>query len=222
MLNQATVQTQFEVQTGQKPRLRGIPHVVGAAVALPGAIVMGLHARAGDLFYESIIYGIGLVMLLGISALYHTPMWSVERRRFMRRLDHAMIYLFIGCSYTPLFSAMGNSTADTVLQVAWLLSGLGVVQTIFWPDAPRFLRTSLYVSVSWIAALFAVDLYVLLGPSGFGLLALGGLAYTVGAVCYAKRWPNPYPGIFCYHEVFHVLVVVAAASHYAAIWPVVT
>lgn len=201
---------------GVKPLLRGWFHQVGFLVALlAGGILIGA-APAGREWVAAIYVG-SLVTLLGTSALYHRPMWSARARARMRRLDHAAIFLLIAGTYTPICLLALGDKGQNVLIAAWVGAGLGMAQALLGLKVPRFILPMLYVGLGWLVAIALPDLLARTGPSALILIGLGGLAYTVGAVIYGFRWPNPKPAVFGYHEVFHLLVIAAAVCHFAAV-----
>jgi hemolysin III len=200
-----------------KPRLRGVVHLVAAIAAVPAMVVLFVHAHTGA-GGGAAVYGASLISLLTISAVYHTPFWAPEIRAVLRRVDHAMIYFLIAGSYTPLCLALGGTAANVLLPIVWIGAVLGVLKSIFWVKAPRFLTAAIYVVLGWSAAPYFSDFSTILGPAVMWLLATGGIIYTLGALIYARKRPNPVPRVFGYHEVFHLMVVVAAGCHYAAVW----
>ena len=159
-----------------------------------------------------------LVLLFAVSGFYHTPNWPPELRMKLRRLDRSMIYLFMAGGFTPYFMVIQAEHSEWVLPVVWTGAALGTVKSCFFPHAPRALTASLYVLLGLVAAPFMPAMFRQLGQAPVILVALGGLAYGVGALCYARKTPNPYPGTFGYHEVFHLCVIVGAACHYAGAW----
>ena len=165
------------------------------------------------------VYAISLVALFGVSALYHRINWrSVTRRDWMRRLDHSMIFVLIAGSYTPFaVLVLHGSLAFAVLVAAWAGALAGVVFNLVWRNAPAWLRSALYIGLGWIAVAAAPQLGAAIGLLGMTLVALGGVLYTMGAVVYAIKRPDPIPAVFGYHELFHVLVIAAAALQYAVI-----
>jgi hemolysin III len=166
------------------------------------------------------VYGVTVLGLFGVSALYHRRWWvSLRVRAWMKRLDHSMIFLFIAGTYTPFsLLAMPRSTGYVVLSVVWGGALLGVALKMLWPHAPRWLGTPIYIALGWVAVFVLPELLAHAGVVSFVLLLVGGAFYTLGAVFYATRWPNPWPAVFGHHEFFHAATVLAAASHYAAIW----
>ena len=165
------------------------------------------------------VYAISLVALFGVSALYHRINWrSVTRRDWMRRLDHSMIFVLIAGSYTPFaVLVLHGSLALAILVAAWAGALVGVAFNLVWRNAPTWLRSALYVGLGWIAVAAAPQLGAAIGILGMTLVALGGVLYTMGAVVYAIKRPDPVPAVFGYHELFHVLVIAAAALQYAVI-----
>jgi hemolysin III len=165
------------------------------------------------------VYAISLVALFGVSALYHRINWrSVTGRDWMRRLDHSMIFVLIAGSYTPFaVLVLHGSLGLTILVAAWAGALLGVAFNLVWRNAPTWLRAALYVGLGWIAVAAAPQLGARIGLVGVTLVALGGVLYTMGAVVYARKRPDPAPTVFGYHEVFHLLVIAAAAVQYAVI-----
>ena len=206
-----------------KPAFRGIPDVVATLVALPAVAYLLLHARAGILTTAGLVYGLCLIGLFTVSACYHTFMWPVRVRAVWRRIDHSMVYMLIAGTYTPVcLGALEPGLGRPFLAVVWVVAVLGFLKSFFWETSPRWLNTSIYLVMGWMLLPIVPALYRGIGPSNFALLGLGGVIYSVGAVVYARRWPNPDPKIFGYHEVFHVFVVVAAACHYAIVWNILT
>ncbi len=164
------------------------------------------------------VYVAGLVALFSISALYHKPSWSTPARLRLRRLDHATIFVFIAATYTPVcLLALGNGTGHQMLTAVWVAAGTGVLKSVFWPGAPRLLSACLYIAMGWIVITGFSSLPAALGGVNLALLGAGGLLYTLGALFYAFKWPEPCPRVFGYHEVFHAMVIAAAACHFVVI-----
>ena len=165
------------------------------------------------------VYAITLVALFGVSALYHRIDWrSLTARRWMRRLDHSMIFMLIAGSYTPFaVLALHGPLALAILIAVWAAAMIGVVFNLFWTAGPNWVRAVLYIALGWIAVAALPQLAAAIGLVGLSLAFLGGALYTVGAVVYAVRRPNPVPAVFGYHEIFHILVIAAAALQYAVI-----
>ncbi|WP_209648048.1 PAQR family membrane homeostasis protein TrhA [Kibdelosporangium banguiense] len=166
------------------------------------------------------IYGATVLGLFGVSALYHRTWWESERTRaWMKRLDHSMIFIFIAGTYTPFsLLAMPRDTGIVVLSVVWGGALAGTALKLIWPHAPRWLGTPIYIALGWVAIFVLPDLLNHAGVAALTLILAGGLFYTVGAVFYATKWPNPWPGHFGHHEFFHAATILAAICHYIAIW----
>ena len=207
-----------------KPRLRGIPDVVASCFALPGVYLLTHVARPGTASVAATVYGVCLSLLFLVSAIYHTFMWPLSVRHILRRFDHSMVYVLIAGSYTPFCLTVidRDDGGYLLLAVVWTIAALGALKSFVWTSAPRALNTAIYLMMGWLIAPFAKTVYHAVGTEGFGLLMVGGLLYTVGALIYLRRWPNPSPKTFGYHEVFHVFVVAAGACHYVAIWNLLT
>lgn len=200
-----------------KPLLRGVSHEIAASLALAAWIVLAVLAPAGRGRAAANVYGASLFTLFLVSALYHRPNWRARARAFMRRLDHSAIFLLVAGTYTPLCLLLPRSTGLALLAVVWGGAALGVVQSILWVHAPKPLVAALYVALGWAVLPVLPALRAVLGTSALALLAGGGVAYTAGAVVYAARRPDPFPRVFGYHEVFHALVIAAAACHFAVV-----
>lgn len=183
-------------------------------IALAAATVSAKAALATS------IYGLTVLGLFGVSAVYHRVTWKSNRvRTWMKRLDHSMIFVFIAGTYTPFaLLAMNPDTGRVVLLVVWIGALLGVTMKLAWPHAPRWVGVPIYIALGWVAVFVLPELLHHAGVAALVLLLVGGVLYTVGAVFYATRWPNPWPGVFGFHEFFHAATVVAAICHYIAIW----
>lgn len=206
-----------------KPRMRGWLHLWSFAVSIAAvAALISLAASlvGGGAALATAVYGTTTLGLFGISAVYHRHTWRTTRGRVaMRRIDHSMIFLFIAGTYTPIAAlAMHPDTARWVLIVVWVGALAGVALKVVWPHAPSWLAVPVYIALGWVAVFVLPDLLAHGGVAALVLLLAGGLAYTVGGVFYATRWPDPWPTTFGYHEFFHAATVVAAICHHVAIW----
>jgi hemolysin III len=202
----------------EKPRLRGVFHQWAFFVSLGAGTALVLLADSSKATIAAAIYAFSLSALLGVSALYHRVTWRPAARRWMRRLDHTMIFVLIAGTYTPFaLLVLHGDLARIVLIAVWAMAGAGVVLNLIWWNAPKRVTAAVYISTGWIAVLAFPQLWSGLGPIGFGLIVLGGILYTAGAVVYARRRPDPKPAVFGYHEIFHLLVIAAAACQFAAI-----
>jgi hemolysin III len=201
-----------------KPRLRGVSHQYAFFVSLGCGVGLILAASGGRARIAATIYAVAVSALLGTSALYHRLTWRPSARRWMRRLDHSMIFVLIAGTYTPVaLLALRGPLANTILIVLWAGALGGVVFKLAWIDAPKWLFAAVYVALGLVTAAVFGELPATIGWLGVAGLAGGGLLYLVGAVVYASGRPNPFPKVFGYHEIFHALVIAAAALHYAVI-----
>jgi hemolysin III len=201
-----------------KPRLRGVIHQYAFFVALVLGAALVVLAPDGRARLAAAIYAVSVAGLLGTSALYHRRDWTVRARMWMRRLDHSMIFVLIAGTYTPFALLVLHGTlARAILIVVWAGAVGGTILNLFWVRAPKAVTASVYIALGWVAVAAMPEMTREIGVLGVGLIALGGVLYTAGAVIYALRRPNPVPGVFGYHEVFHALVVAAAAAHFAAV-----
>ena len=205
-----------------KPRMRGVLHAYAFFAALGAGAMLVVAADGGDRRVAAAVYAFGLAGLLGTSALYHRVTWSSDRARmWMRRLDHSMIFVLIAATATPVALLVLDDPLRTVLlAVAWGGAGAGVLLAFLWPMRPKWLSSVLYVGVGWSGLMALPGLAAEHFPA-LVLIGAGGLMYSIGAVVYASSRPDPWPGTFGYHEVFHALVTAAAALHFVAVCLVV-
>jgi hemolysin III len=209
-----------------KPRARGWIHLCSAATATVGGLALvwvAGFASSPKAVLATLIYTITIVSMFGVSATYHRKHWhNPVALKWMKRLDHSAIFVFIAGSYTPFaLSAMPPHTGAEVLAIVWTGAAAGVALKMWWPSAPRWVGVPLYLVLGWVAICFAGSLLDGGGPIVVGLLVLGGVLYNVGAILYGLRWPNPWPHTFGYHEFFHAFTAAAAVCHYVAVWFVV-
>jgi hemolysin III len=201
-----------------KPMLRGVFHEYAFFVSLGCGVALVLAATNDKERLAASIYAVAVSALLGTSALYHRVTWRPSVRRWMRRLDHSMIFVLIAGTYTPVaLLALKGTLASTILIVLWIGALGGMVFKLLWIDAPKWVFATVYVLLGLVTAAIAGELPAAIGWLGAAGLAAGGLLYLIGAVVYASGKPNPWPKVFGYHEIFHVLVIAAAALHYAVI-----
>jgi hemolysin III len=208
-----------EVIAKVKPRLRGVFHEYAFPVAILAGILLVVLAPSGRARLAAGIYAFSLAALLGTSALYHRVDWKRPRARmWVRRLDHSMIFLLIAGTLTPFaLLILHGAFADAMLIAVWAGAAVGIVVELIWVQAPKWVSVAVYVGVGWIGAVAFPAIAIDAGIGAAVLIALGGVLYTTGAVIYARESPNPNPAVFGYHEIFHVLVLAAAAVHFAAI-----
>ncbi|MBK8458966.1 MAG: hemolysin III family protein [Micropruina sp.] len=204
--------------TSPKPLLRGWLHAAMTPLALVLGIVLVLlaHNDAGRI--GGAVWLAASVALFGTSALYHRGNWTGRREVLWRRLDHANIFIFIAASYTPLALLLLPPASYTVLLwLVWTVAVAGVFFQLVWINSPRWVHTLLYLLMGWAALGWIGDFWTNGGPLQFTLISLGGLIYTLGAIVYARRNPDPWPTTFGYHEIFHSATIIAALCHYTAI-----
>ena len=201
------------------PRLRGVTHEWAFFISLVAGAALIVAAPSGQSRIAMAIYAFSLSGLLGTSALYHRVNWRrPEIRKWMRRLDHSMIFLLIAGTVTPFaLLVMSGPLASALLIAVWAGAVAGIVVEVIWVDAPKWVSTIVYLAVGWIGLLGFPAIVVAAGVGAGALIAAGGVLYTAGAVVYARQRPDPNPAVFGYHEIFHVLVLAAAAAHFAAI-----
>jgi hemolysin III len=204
-----------------KPRMRGWLHTYAALISLfTGTALVAVAASLGrtNAGWSTSVYAATVSLLFGTSALYHRLGWSPRAHQLMKRLDHSMIFIFIAGTYTPFAAlTLPKTSSIAVLVVVWTGAVFGVALQTSWPDAPRGLSVPLYGGLGWVAV-FVVPELLHYGIATFTLVAVGGAVYSIGALAYAFRRPNPVPGTFGYHEVFHACTLIAATCHYVAIW----
>ena len=197
-----------------KPLLRGVSHQISFFCAIAATVLLVRFAAEGQKL-PPFIFGLSLVNLFGTSALYHRVDWSVTARKRMRRLDHAGIFLLIAGGYTPLFALVPSQAGGHgALLAIWVGGGIGVVKSLLWPDAPKWLTALLCVALGWIVIGQVMDRTHYVGSVSVWLLVASGVIYSLGAVVYALKRPDPFPKVFGYHEVFHLLVIIASVCLY--------
>jgi hemolysin III len=201
-----------------RPRWRGHSHQWAAVAAAAVGVVLVVTAPTLRAALGALTYALSITTLFTISATYHRVEWRSPRARlWMRRADHAAIFVFIAGTYTPFALLVVSGPLGTGLLIAvWAGALAGIARELVWTRAPRWLGVAAYIALGWLAVLCAPTLISELGWS-VTLVAAGGVLYTLGAVVYALRRPDPWPRSFGYHEVFHALVIAAAALHLAVI-----
>jgi hemolysin III len=202
-----------------KPRLRGVSHQWAFFVSVAIGAALVIVAPPGEPRLAAAVSALSVTALFGTSALYHRVTWaSLGARRWMRRLDHSMIFCLIAGTYTPFaLLVLDGDLATVILIVVWAGALAGVLMKLVWIDAPKALVAVTYIMLGWVALAAFPDMIERLGVTASTLVAVGGLLYTLGALVYAFQRPNPAPSVFGYHEVFHALVILAAAIQYAVI-----
>ena len=215
----AAAEKATEAIAAVKPQLRGVSHEWAFFVSLALGAALIVAAKTPKATLAVAIYAVSLSALLGTSALYHRVDWKrPDVRRWMRRLDHSMIFFLIAGTYTPFaLLVLDGALANAILLVVWVGAIAGAVVEMIWIDHPKWVAALIYMSLGWVAVAAFPQLWVDMGVTGTLLVAAGGLLYTAGAVVYAIQRPNPNPRVFGYHEIFHLLVILAAAAHFSAI-----
>ena len=208
----------MDLDAANPPMFRGVSHRAMFIVALTLAPIMIVAAPGVGPRLVIAFYTLSIAALFGVSALYHRVPWSPRVRRAMQRLDHAVIFLAIGGTYTPVaLFALSPWAANLVLTLVWGGAAVGIFMRIRFTDAPKAVVALPYLVVGWCLMAVVADAWYHLGVAGFLLLLAGGLAYTAGALIFALQRPDPWPATFGFHEVFHVLTVAGAALHLSLI-----
>jgi hemolysin III len=204
--------------TELKPRLRGFSHALAFVVSLPLGLVLVMEADTRRAVVAAGVFAASVALMFGASGLYHCVDWPETRRRWLRRLDHAGIYGLIAGTYTPLgLLVLRGHWRPVVLGIVWSGAFAAVLLKFVWLDAPTWLSSVIGIALGWVGIVTAPQLFDEIGAGGASLVLAGGVAYTAGALVYALRRPDPYPAVFGFHEVFHLLVIVAVACQYSAV-----
>jgi hemolysin III len=214
--------TNNSVIPDEKPKLRGWFHLG----ALPVVVVLGLVlvglADGPTATWASVAFAISSLLMFGTSAAYHRIAWKPRARATLKRLDHANIFVLIAGTYTPLgILALPWADGQWLLVAVWIGAGLGIAFRVFWLGAPRWLYVPLYLALGWASVWYMPQLFAV-NPTMTILVILGGIAYTAGAIVYGMKRPNPVPGVFGFHEIFHVFTVVAFLCHWTAVLLIAT
>lgn len=202
-----------------KPRLRGWIHAVTAPLALVASIVLVVVAPPVAGKVAAAVFGVSACLLFGTSAIYHRGTWSPRVEATLRRLDHSNIFLIIAGTYTPLaVMLLPERTARTLLVIVWGGALLGLLARVLWMSAPRWVYVPVYVALGWVAVAYMSQFWASGGSAVVWLVIIGGFAYTLGAVVYGTKFPDPSPRWFGFHEIFHALTVVGFGCHTVAIF----
>jgi hemolysin III len=200
-----------------KPKLRGVFHEVAFVAAIAAGIPLALTAEGGKARLSAIVFASCVAVCFGSSALYHRPTWQPRARSWLARLDHAGIYLLIAGTYTPFgLLVLSRNWAIPVLTIVWSGALLAIGLKLFRPQLSKRVSAAIGLALGWVA-ISAFTQLLKLPVAGLVLVLAGGLAYTLGAIVYALRRPDPFPQVLGYHELFHLLTIVAAGCQYAAI-----
>jgi hemolysin III len=201
----------------EKPRLRGVLHEYAFIVAIASGIVLVVIASTARERLAAAVFAGAMTGMFGVSALYHRPNWSDRPRRWLRRLDHAMIYLLIAGTYTPFgLLVLSGAWQVTVLAIVWSGAAVAIGLKLVWIDSPKWVAAVLGIVLGWVGVV-AFPQLTSIGLGGIALLLAGGVLYTAGSIVYVRKRPDPHPTVFGYHEVFHAFVIAGAACQYAAV-----
>lgn len=205
------------VSTEPKPRWRGWIHAATFPVAIAAGIVLISLAHGPVAKWAAAVYMLSSMLLFGISAVYHRFNWRPSVKQVFRRIDHANIFLLIAGTYTPIaLTALSPDKGIILLIAVWAGALLGIGFRVFWIGAPRWIYVPLYILLGWAAVVFVVDI-AHANVATLVLIIVGGVLYTLGAVVYGLKRPNPVPGVFGFHEIFHALTVLAFLCHWTAV-----
>ena len=200
-----------------RPKLRGVLHLISAPLALIAGIVVLFKAQSLEDRIGFVVYLFTAVNLFTVSATYHIGRWSLPVKTTLRRIDHSNIFLIIAGTYTPLAIALLEwESAKTLLIIIWIAAALGVVISMFWPHAPRWVSVPLYLAMGWVSIFYVPEMADNGGMVPVVLIAIGGILYSIGAVIYGLKKPNISEKWFGFHELFHSFTVAAFAVHFVA------
>jgi hemolysin III len=198
--------------------LRGVLHQAAFVVSLVVGTLLIVGADGASRHIAAAVFAGSVAVCFGASALYHRVTWTPDLRRWMRRVDHAGIYVLIAGTYTPVCLLVLNGTwRIVVLAVVYAGAGAAIALRFIWIDAPKWLAAVFGIALGWAAVVIFPQLATRLNPAAVVLLGVGGLVYTAGAIVYVRRRPDPMPTVFGYHELFHALTIAAVACQYVAI-----
>lgn len=206
----------FDAQVDIKPTWRGWLHAATFPVAVAAGIVLIALAQGAPAKWASAVFMATSMLLFGASAVYHRFNWGPKAKAVLKRIDHANIFLLIAGTYTPIaVLALPPDKGVLLLSLVWTGALIGILFRVFWIGAPRWLYVALYLVLGWAAVMYIVDLFQA-NAAMMTLVIVGGILYTLGAVVYAMKRPNPWPGHFGFHEIFHVCTVLAFLCHWTA------
>ncbi|MGQ9573211.1 MAG: PAQR family membrane homeostasis protein TrhA [Dehalococcoidia bacterium] len=201
-----------------RPLLRGVSHLLAAVAATVGAAVLLLLADSPRTYVSGAIFAASLILLYATSAAYHWITWTPLFRAIISRMDHSMVLVLIGGTYTPFCLIVLNSAwGISMLSVVWGVVGAGILINLAWPATPNWLRVTFYLIVGWLALVSSAELAAWFTVTPLMLLVMGGVFYTLSGVVYAIRKPDPWPQVFGYLEVFHLLVIAGSTLHYSLV-----
>jgi hemolysin III len=202
----------------ERPLLRGVFHQVGFSVSLVVGTLLIVGADGAREHVAAAVFAGAVAACFGASALYHRITWTPRLRPWMRRIDHAGVYLLIAGTYTPVcLLVLTGDWRLVVLATVWACAAAAAIFKFVWVDAPKWLAAGLGIALGWAGIAVLPQLATRLNPAAVALLGVGGLIYTAGAIVYARRRPDPVPAVFGYHELFHALTLIAVSCQYVAI-----
>lgn len=206
-----------------KPLARGYIHLVVFFTIFGPCTLLIMYSNGARAVWASLIYSASLIMQYGVSAFYHTYTWSRKKYLLLRRMDHAAIFVLIAGTATPVcLLKLKNPAGLQLLSILWLIAIIGMCMTTLWTNVPKWTRAILYVFMGWIAIFYFSEIKSSLSIININLLVLGGITYTIGALVYAFKWPDPFPTILGYHEIFHVFVVLGSGLHFVLNYNIAT
>lgn len=196
----------------------GLTHCIAAAFAVLGTVLLILRSVSPAMPWHIVtfsVFGGGMILLYTASTLYHWLPVSEDWVRFLRRVDHSMIFFYIAATYTPIcLIPLRGPWGWSIFGVIWGLAVFGIIMKIFWLNAPRWLSTGMYLAMGWLVLVGIYPLYQSMSGAALAWLAGGGVVYSIGAVVYAIKWPDPLPHVFGFHEIFHLFVIGGSACHF--------
>ncbi|EGB14829.1 channel protein, hemolysin III family [Pseudodesulfovibrio mercurii] len=200
----------------------GLTHCIAAALAVLGTVLLIVRATGPALPWHIVtfsIFGGGMILLFTASTLYHWLPVNDRWVRVLRRVDHSMIFFYIAATYTPIcLIPLRGPWGWSIFGVIWGLAIGGIVMKVFWITAPRWLSTGIYLAMGWLVLVGVYPLVQAMSPASLIWLVAGGLVYSLGAVIYALKWPNPFPRHFGFHEIFHIFVIGGSFCHYVVMY----
>ena len=209
-------EAEYDAHVEIKPTWRGWLHAGTFPVAVAAGIVLIVLAQGAPAKWASAVFMATSMLLFGASAVYHRFNWGPKAKAVLKRIDHANIFLLIAGTYTPIaVLALPPEKGLLLLSLVWSGALIGILFRVFWIGAPRWLYVALYLVLGWAAVMYIVDLFQA-NAAMMTLVIVGGVLYTLGAVVYAMKRPNPWPGHFGFHEIFHVCTVLAFLCHWTA------
>lgn len=206
----------------KKPLLRGYLHQEAFFIALGACALLVAKSSQSVTLLAALVYSFGLLMMLGVSTIYHRVNWQPKPRALMKRLDHSAIFIQIAGTFTPIcLLALKEADGIFLLKVIWTSAVAGILQSIFWVKAPKFVTAIFYVIMGWLALPYVSELAESLGTVKISLIVAGGIVFTVGSLFYATKRPHMVPHIFGYHELFHLFTIVGAILHFIVIYQLI-